>query len=187
MSDGFLMTCTVSILSLGAFATLSASITREIDDQPMNALAFLIGDWQATSETYPEAYGPQGAGTSEGTVVAKWGAQHAWLTADFASALPAGIPYAVHVMVHYDHKSSDFVAYVVNTFRSGVLYRGKLEAPGKVVFTGQVGSKWQRVTYRQIPEDQVEFSVEDADTESGPYRRHSRATWRQDNALRQLS
>jgi hypothetical protein len=178
MSDGFIMTCTVSILSLGAFATLSASSAREIDDQPMNALAFLIGDWQATSEIYPEAYGPQGAGTSAGTVVAKWGAQHAWLTADFASVLPVGGPYAVHVVVHYDHRSSDYIAYVVNTFRSGVLYRGKLEAPGKVVFTGQVGSKWQRVTYRELPNDQVEFLVEDADIESGPYRRHSRATCR---------
>lgn len=149
--------------------------SRRSAEPSLDALSFLIGDWDTEWVLFPGGTVPESGGSSGSTQVS-WGPRRAWLTLRATADLPSSGPYEVVVLVVGRGADEGFDAFVVNTFGSGASYQGRILEDGALQFVGRVGSKTQRVTYTRVEDGRISFFVEESrDGES--YEPHSRAVW----------
>jgi hypothetical protein len=158
----------ILLTALSGVATSSA---------PLEEFSFVVGHWTSKGESFPESYGAA-AGPASGTVDCAWGLGHAWISLESTLASSSGGPYTVHVLTAGRAGSAGLTALAVNTMSAvGVAYEGEMTGPGRAVFLGYTGKKWQRVSYSRVDKDRVEILIEESSARDGPWLRHSRATW----------
>lgn len=121
----------------------------------------------------PESSSPAMAGE----VRTRWGIDRAWIESDFVAEGPAGPRYAVHIVVAGNRTTGESMAFAVNTLSPlPIVYEGRLFGPDLVTFLGSAAGKWQKVTYRLLAPERLDFLVEQAAAPDGPWSLHSHAT-----------
>ena len=153
-----------------AATALGAVAPPPADQSITEAVGFLAGEWAA-------AFDPPAAGArpTPAIVSTRWGRGRSWLESDVTVA-QAAPPYAVHIVIAFDRPRRRPVAYAVNTLAPApIAYEGEVPEPGRVVFTGAVAGRWQRVSYGRVDRDHLDFLVEAAATPDGPWALHSHA------------
>lgn len=107
----------------------------------------------------------------------RWGLDRAWIESDFEADASAGPRYAVHILVAANRATGATTALAVNTLSPvPIVYEGRLIAPNRVTFLGSAAGKWQKVTYELLDPERLDFLVEEAAAQEGPWKRHSHAT-----------
>jgi len=142
----------------------------------LEQFSFVVGNWSGTFKGYATARMPKGF-EAPGTMVARWGPQHAWIESEASTEIPGLGQYSAKVVVRFDSQNKAFDSFVVNTAGNAARYSGSLSA-NKVVFIGQIGAVQQRVTYENVSGHEMRFFVEESHDGGVSYQPHSEILWR---------